>query len=138
MAMGYHAAFNIHQKLLSQLNGKEAKPMHFPEVPPMIAIAIGKNAIMLSPVDGTTSGEAVLEMMFRDDLGFASRLDSVMFLESPVNQCVVCWEYLQLGIDPALQVETELLSEKGKDLEAEADAIDTLDTTCARMEAITV
>ena len=73
MAMGYHAAFNIHQKLLSQHTGEEAKPMLFPEVPPMIAIAVGKKAIMLSPVDGTTHGEAVLEMMFRDDLGFASK-----------------------------------------------------------------
>lgn len=75
MSMGYHAAFNIHQKLSQEFLGVEPKYMLFPaEVPPMIAIALGKTAIMHSPVDGNTSGEAVLEMMFRDDLGFASKL----------------------------------------------------------------
>jgi len=91
MFMGFHAAYNIHQRLLQTLPAThksrttstsadeatnttdEPEFKLFPEVPPMIAIAIGKTAIMLSPTDGTTSGKSVLEMMFRDDLGFASK-----------------------------------------------------------------
>src|SRR5689334_1828700 len=92
MFMGFHAAYNIHQRPLQTLpSSHKSHSTHststtaeqttykttttsgepefklFPEVPPMIAIAIGKTAIMLSPTDGTTSGPSVLEMMFRDD-----------------------------------------------------------------------
>lgn len=136
MSMGYHAAFNIHQHLLSQRNGIEAKPMIFPEIPPMIAIAIGKKAIMLSPVDGTTSGPDVLEMMFRDDLGFASEWKKVFRRCPLLTSSTVCWNYLQLGIDPTSSpVEAEVVQEKGQDLEMQVTAID---TTCAKMESLTV
>lgn len=76
MSQGYHAAHNIHQRLLQTLPSTKSssKPEMklFPHVPPMIAIAIGKTAIMFSPNDGLTFGKDVLQMMFRDDIGFAS------------------------------------------------------------------
>ena len=50
----------------------------------------------------------------------------------------VCWDYLQLGVNPSNPIEAEMLPEKGKDLEVEVNAINTIDTTCARMESIIV
>ena len=76
MFMGFHAAHNIHQRLLqtrTPTESTEPEMKIFPVVPPMIAIAIGKTAIMFGPTDGITSGKDVLEMMFRDDLGYASK-----------------------------------------------------------------
>lgn len=50
----------------------------------------------------------------------------------------VCWNYLQLGIDPTEPEEAEALPEKGKDLEVEVNAVETVDTTCARMETLAI
>ncbi|KAL3419508.1 hypothetical protein PVAG01_09730 [Phlyctema vagabunda] len=74
MAMGKLAAVNIHQQLLQKATGKEPKYLEFPEVPPMIAIAVGKKAVLYGPEDGTTCSEANMKMMFGDDLGFTSKL----------------------------------------------------------------
>ncbi|KAH9205908.1 hypothetical protein DL95DRAFT_316581 [Leptodontidium sp. 2 PMI_412] len=82
MAMGHIAAANIHQVILQALFGTEPTFVEFPEVPPMIAIAVGKKAVCYSPDNGTTSGEEDLQKMFRDDLGWS-----------------ICWNYMQLGVE---------------------------------------
>lgn len=79
MAMGFNAATNIHQQILEKLTGKEPKFVEFPEVPPMIGLAIGKKAVSYSPGEGTDSGEHVMKMFFGDDLGFTSKYSSSIF-----------------------------------------------------------
>lgn len=74
MAMGHIAAANIHQVISQAKFGTEPTFIEFPEVPPMIAIAVGKKAVCYGPENGTTSGEEDLKRMFRDDLGWSSEL----------------------------------------------------------------
>jgi hypothetical protein len=74
MAMGHYAAVNTHEHILSSLCGTAPKYIHWPEVPPMIALAIGHQSIMYSPADGIKTGEDVAKMMFGDDLGLTSEL----------------------------------------------------------------
>ncbi|KAL2072019.1 hypothetical protein VTL71DRAFT_11362 [Oculimacula yallundae] len=82
MAMGHVAAANIHKDILQTRFSTEPKFVEFPEVPPMIAVAIGKKAVCYGPEIGTTSGEEDLRRMFRDDLGWS-----------------ICWNYMQLGVE---------------------------------------
>jgi hypothetical protein len=72
MGMGHYAAVNVHQHILSSLYGTTPKYMHWPEYPPMIALAIGKQSIMYAPAAGIKSGEEVTNSMFGDDLGLTS------------------------------------------------------------------
>jgi hypothetical protein len=69
MAMGHNAAFNIHQQMLESQFGHTPEFIEFPEVPPMIALAVGKKAILYSPSEGTQFGAEVMENFFGDDLG---------------------------------------------------------------------
>ncbi|KIW64819.1 hypothetical protein PV04_09726 [Phialophora macrospora] len=78
--MGQYAAHNIHQSMAKQLYGDEPKFMELEEIPPMIAIAIGKQAVAYHPAEGTTCGTELMERMFGDDLWTKT-----------------CWEYLGLG-----------------------------------------
>jgi hypothetical protein len=73
MAMGHNAAFNIHQQLLEAQTGKKAELIEFLEVPPMIALAVGKKAISYSPNAGTEEGAEVMRNFFGDDLGLKSK-----------------------------------------------------------------
>lgn len=101
--MGNTAAVNIHQLLLQshyassfpsnhlstsnpipEINLEvkavkakfEPKFQEWPEIPPMIAIAIGKQAVMWGKEDGTKCGEEEMQMMFQDDLGWQSKFFS--------------------------------------------------------------
>ncbi|RFU34747.1 hypothetical protein B7463_g1601, partial [Scytalidium lignicola] len=80
MSMGHSAAINIHQQILHKHTGVEPKFTHYPEVPPMIGLAVGRSAVVYSPDQGTTYGPDSLRLMFGDDLGYS-----------------ICWNYLQLG-----------------------------------------
>ncbi|KAH7395456.1 hypothetical protein BKA64DRAFT_576812 [Cadophora sp. MPI-SDFR-AT-0126] len=82
MAMGHIAASSIHKVILQAKFGTKPTFDEFPEVPPMIAIAVGKKAVCYGPENGTTSGEEDLKRMFRDDLGWS-----------------ICWNYMQLGVE---------------------------------------
>lgn len=98
MAMGFNAARNIHQQLLEKLTGKEPVFVEFPEVPPMIGLAIGKKAVSYSPQEGTESGEHVMKMFFGDDLGFTSKYSISMFNIETLSKLIsVCWNYLKLS-----------------------------------------
>ncbi|KAF2453694.1 hypothetical protein BDY21DRAFT_387870 [Lineolata rhizophorae] len=81
MHMGHFAAANIYQRMREARFGTPPSLMTFPiEVPPMIGLAVGKNAIAYSPAEGMSDGKKVLEAFFGNDLGFQ-----------------ICWKYLQLG-----------------------------------------
>ncbi|KUJ10931.1 FAD/NAD(P)-binding domain-containing protein [Mollisia scopiformis] len=86
MAMGHVTAVNIHQQLLQARFGTEPMFAEFPEVPPMIALAAGKQAVLYGEKEGTTWGEDKMQMMFGDDLGYS-----------------ICWNYLGLGNDGSVE-----------------------------------
>ncbi|PKS12267.1 hypothetical protein jhhlp_001567 [Lomentospora prolificans] len=82
MHMGYYAAVNIHQTMLSRIiPGHEPFQHELEPIPAMIGLAVGKKAVASGP-EGTTSGEDVMQAYFRDDLGLA-----------------ICWEYMRLSDD---------------------------------------
>ncbi|KAH8649661.1 hypothetical protein BGZ60DRAFT_474017 [Tricladium varicosporioides] len=85
MHAGYLAAVNIHQRMLESQLGRTPKFVELPEVPPMIALAIGNNAVLYGPNEGVQSGEEIMKSFFGNDLGFD-----------------ICWNYLQLGKDTTI------------------------------------
>jgi len=72
MHMGHVAAVNIHQQLLSKEIGCMPKFTEIPPFPDMIALAVGNEAVVYSPADGTASGEDQMKLFFGDDLGRTS------------------------------------------------------------------
>ncbi|RAO74263.1 uncharacterized protein BHQ10_010275 [Talaromyces amestolkiae] len=84
MHQGLHTAVNIHQRILAARTGITPRFKELDSnVPPMMALAVGKKAVSYSPQAGTKSGEDVLKACFGDDLGFT-----------------ICWNYLRLGEAP--------------------------------------
>jgi hypothetical protein len=53
--MGHYAALNIRQQIQQGLHGTTLELLHWSEVPPMIALAVGRKAMMYSPADGTSA-----------------------------------------------------------------------------------
>ncbi|KAI1364167.1 hypothetical protein F5Y08DRAFT_307639 [Xylaria arbuscula] len=66
---GFLAASNIHQTMLQQLHGKEPEFLKLNEIPPMIGLAVGKNAVSYGS-DGMNYGPQVMHLFFEEDLGF--------------------------------------------------------------------
>ncbi|QDS72569.1 hypothetical protein FKW77_000802 [Venturia effusa] len=95
MGMGLHAAVNIHQHILSTVYGTTPKYMEWPEYPPMIALAVGRIAIMYAPSSGVKFGEDVMKSAFRDDLGLS-----------------ICTDYMQLFKENSLTTDTMLAGAK--------------------------
>ncbi|KAI1333568.1 FAD/NAD(P)-binding domain-containing protein [Xylariaceae sp. FL0016] len=79
MHEGKYAALNIHQMILQQIQGHEPVFNELNEIPPMIGLAVGKNAISYGP-EGMNHGPQVMWRFFEDDLGFR-----------------IVWDYLRLG-----------------------------------------
>lgn len=75
MHMGYLAAHNVHQLMRERLQGTEPVFQKLDEIPPMIGLAVGKQAVAYWPEGGMSSGEDVLKAYFGDDLGFSSKFD---------------------------------------------------------------
>lgn len=73
MAQGHLCAANIYRLILQSKFETEPTLLVYPEVPPMIALAVGTKAVVYGPENGTTWGEKEMKVMFRDDLGFASK-----------------------------------------------------------------
>jgi len=67
MFMGLYVALNVHQTMLETY---QISPiLHvWKDIPPMIGLAIGKQAVCYSPDDGLTWGEEVMKNSFGDDL----------------------------------------------------------------------
>lgn len=75
MHMGFLVATNMHQEILIEQGLLKAhKFLVLPEVQPMMALACGKKAISYSKEAGVAVGEDVMEMFFRENLGFDSKL----------------------------------------------------------------
>lgn len=71
LVMGRYAATNI----LRRMAGKEdAELEHFPEVPGMLVLAVGKEAVAYSPAGGLKWGVDTLQGSFEGDLGLRSKL----------------------------------------------------------------
>lgn len=74
---GHYIACNIHQSVLKQaVDHHQPKFQELQEIPPMIGLAVGKNAVAYGPDVGVVTGPAVMEAYFRDDLGWASKLSA--------------------------------------------------------------
>ena len=104
MHHGHYAAVNIHQMMLHSALGTNPQLLQLNrDVPPMIGLAVGSQAVSYSPSEGTAWGEDVAKLYFGDDLGFES-----MFLRRPSSMpncfqsltnsfVLVCWNYMQLS-----------------------------------------
>ncbi|KAI2615201.1 FAD/NAD(P)-binding domain-containing protein [Hypoxylon sp. NC1633] len=79
MHQGRFAGLNIHQLMLQDMQGKEPVLNQLGEVPPMIGLAVGKNALSYGP-EGMKHGKQVMEWFFEEDLGFR-----------------IVWDHLRLG-----------------------------------------
>jgi hypothetical protein len=75
MAMGHSAAVNIHQQMLHSHFGTEPRFTELEEYPPMIALAVGKTAVVYDPQGGTRAGEEWMARFFGHDLGLESKFD---------------------------------------------------------------
>ncbi|KAI1213189.1 FAD/NAD(P)-binding domain-containing protein [Annulohypoxylon truncatum] len=79
MHQGKYAGWNIHQLMLKDIQGKEPVFNEIAEVPPMIGLAVGKNALSYGN-EGMKHGKQVMEWFFEEDLGFK-----------------IVWDHLNLG-----------------------------------------
>lgn len=76
MHMGYHAAINVHQSILSRaLPGREPAWLEISEFLPRIGLAVGKKAVAVTPDGPVIHGEDVMEAYFGDNLGLSSKLN---------------------------------------------------------------
>ncbi|KAI6783662.1 uncharacterized protein J7T54_005691 [Emericellopsis cladophorae] len=80
MYMGWISANNIHQSILRDFVGHKPKFFEMQPTPPMIGLAVGKQAVSYGPEVGTAWGEDVMQAYFNNDLGFD-----------------ICWNYMQLS-----------------------------------------
>lgn len=71
--MGRRAAHNIHQLMVKEMYDSEPEFLELAQFPPMIGIAVGKQAVAYGPEMGTSCGTELMERMFGDDLGRTSR-----------------------------------------------------------------
>ncbi|KAF2165865.1 hypothetical protein M409DRAFT_66844 [Zasmidium cellare ATCC 36951] len=84
MHMGFLASENVHKQMLYERDNVEPDFHEFPEVPPMIALAIGKKAATYGPGMGVECSEQQMESFFGEDLGFTG-----------------CWNHLKLSEAPS-------------------------------------
>lgn len=75
--MGYHAAVNVHQAMLSRVDpSRKPSYLDIDEFLPRMSLAVGKKAARSTPGEPVVSGEDVLKASFSDDLGLAGKLQS--------------------------------------------------------------
>lgn len=70
---GYCIAMNIHQKTIENSIGREPQYKELVYIAPMIAMAVGNNAVASNP-DSTRSGPEVLKKYFGTDLYLSGQL----------------------------------------------------------------
>lgn len=74
MHMGYHAAINLHQSILSRaLPGREPAWLELNEFLPRMGLAVGKKAVAVTPDGPVIHGEDVMEAYFGNNLGLSSK-----------------------------------------------------------------
>lgn len=72
MHQGHYVGMNIYQRMLSDRLGTTPKFSEMMDLPPSMALAVGKNAVSYGGPQGVLSGNEIAKMFFEDDLGFAS------------------------------------------------------------------
>ncbi|EPE08259.1 pyridine nucleotide-disulfide oxidoreductase [Ophiostoma piceae UAMH 11346] len=85
MHMGYYTALNTHQRMQELVNGKTPEYFTLQKTAPVIALALGDNAIAWG--DEVTYGKDIAERFFSNDVGFD-----------------ICWNILGMGEKPAAKV----------------------------------
>lgn len=75
MHAGEGAAHNIHQQLLQAHTGQQPKWSELSEIPPMIVLALGRNAVGWAKHRGVLSGPELMGRFFEDDLGLKKVID---------------------------------------------------------------
>jgi hypothetical protein len=75
MHMGKLVGGNIHQLIVRDLSRSAEKPRfkEMRQIPPMITVAVGKEAVSYGPPFGTSSGKWLMQVFFGEDLGFRRR-----------------------------------------------------------------
>ncbi|KAJ1337387.1 apoptosis-inducing factor 2 [Microdochium nivale] len=79
MHTGKYAGINMYQLMTQDVTGKEPSLLTLDPVPPMIAIAVGKEAMAYGP-EGMSHGPQIMRSYFEDDLGLR-----------------ICWDHMRLG-----------------------------------------
>jgi NADH dehydrogenase FAD-containing subunit len=77
MAMGETVAFNIIQHILQVQQNKEPDWKEWPEMLPMIALAIGDKAAVYDPVGGLKTGEYQKKLYFGNDMGLSCKFAAI-------------------------------------------------------------
>lgn len=90
--MGSRAADNIHQQILFEQSRVPLDLTEWPEVPPMIAMAIGTKAAVYDPVGGVKCSEEMMKIFFGGDLGFDRKFVFMMLSWYAANM----WRMLPL------------------------------------------
>jgi len=82
LRMGCVAAINVYAAMLSQ-EGLINEPIYndWPEVPPVIALAVGKQALTYGPGQVTSWGVEVMQQTFGDDLSWSFTLRYLNLLD---------------------------------------------------------
>lgn len=79
MVMGHVAAANIFNDILKKEDPLfEVEAAEFPEVAPMMALAVGSSAITYHPDKGVMWGPERLAEVFGNDLGWASKFPVII------------------------------------------------------------
>lgn len=100
MHAGHLIAYNIHQMVKQKVTGEEPSLQELIHYGSMIGLAVGKKAVASGPDMDTISGEDVMQVYFRNDLGFDSKHQRPFFfyiISIWLTRLVVCWDYIGLG-----------------------------------------
>jgi NADH dehydrogenase FAD-containing subunit len=90
LMMGKWAARNVVQSIVAEENDQEPKMAEFPEIVPMLVLALGKKAVGHHPAMGFTYGEEPLKQSFGDDLGLS-----------------ICFGCLDIDVDGAVSAQLD-------------------------------
>ncbi|KIW00354.1 uncharacterized protein PV09_08066 [Verruconis gallopava] len=81
IAMGRTVAVNLYQQIIAEKYKIAPKFEEWPEIPPMIALAIGNQAMVYAPEMGASCSESNAKIYFRDDLAFDQCWDHMKMSE---------------------------------------------------------
>ncbi|KAH7041388.1 uncharacterized protein B0I36DRAFT_371621 [Microdochium trichocladiopsis] len=79
MHTGKFAGLNMYHLMLEDVTGKAPELFELDPIPPMIAIAVGGEAVAYGP-EGMSHGPQIMRSYFEEDLGFR-----------------ICWDHMRLG-----------------------------------------